>query len=165
MVKHATNTFQSFLESIPLKDVMTSKIIPVYEDEELSTVEKKFIEGGLFYLPVINRSNQLVGLVSRKYLYKTHSPRRILSDEMKYTPGVIIDGDSFYDQGALDGYILRGMMQSDPLILTPEKSLADVIKNMAQKKVGCIVIVNNKKEVLGIVTNQDVIKYLAKTVL
>lgn len=156
------DSLRNVFENIKAKDVMVSPVVTVFEDDELSVAEQKFVQHGLYYLPVINHNQQIVGLISHKYLYKTQSPRKLLSDDMIYAPGRIIDGDSFYDEETLNRYILHGMMRRDPPVLGPDAPLSEVMMRMAREKLSCIVIINAKKEVIGIVTNQDIVKYLAQ---
>lgn len=43
----------------------------------------------------------------------------------------------------------------DPIIVTEDKTVGDVLKLMADNKIGGIPVVNTKKELVGIITNRD----------
>ena len=150
------------LKSIKIRDVMKTPVITIYEDDELSIAEEKFTVHGIAYLPVVDHSNQLVGLVSQKYLYKTQSPRRIIGhEEVDYNPGVIVDGESYYSKDTLDGYILRNIMRKNPLTLKESDSLLDAIQQMHNRVISCIPVIDNSKKIVGIMTIREVLDYLA----
>lgn len=157
-----SSSFQDWCKNTKLKDVMSSPVVKIYEDEEFSVAEETFLKKNLYYLPVVDRDNKLVGIVSHKYIYKTQSPRKIVgAEEIEYDPNIIIDGDSFYDKESLDRYILRSIMHKNPFTLKADDSIADAILAMAQKNIGCIPIVKKDKTVCGILTKQDIVQVLS----
>ena len=150
---------------VKIKEIMKAPVITVYEDDDLSVVGEKFILHGISYLPVVSHANQLVGIVSQKYLYKTQSPRRIIGhEEIDYNPQVIVDGDAYYNKESLDSYILRNIMKHDPLTLTPEHTLADAVIAMDKRNISCIPVIDAKRKVVGILTFRELLGYLAKII-
>ena len=147
---------RSLLQKVKVKEIMVTRIIKLYEDDELSKAEELIITHGISYLPVVDHNERLVGLLSQKYLYKTQSPRKIDREEIDYDPGIIIDGHSFYDKETLDSYILRNIMLKDPFTLGPEDPLSKAILEMAKQNLGCICIVKENKKICGIVTYKEV---------
>ncbi|MEM1605946.1 MAG: CBS domain-containing protein [Fervidicoccaceae archaeon] len=59
--------------------------------------------------------------------------------------------------------LIRDIMVTDVKYVSPETPLSTVINIMIQNKIGSVVVVGDKREVLGIITERDLIeKVLAK---
>ncbi len=160
--REAVSLISDFLNKIKVKDVMVKNVVTIFEDDELSLAEEKFVEHHINYLIVIDHDKKLVGLLSRKYLYKTLAPRKIISEEMDYDPKIIIDGDSFYEKASLDSYILCNIMYQTPTYLRPEVSLKTALITMAEKTVSCIPIIDNNKKPCGVLSHQEIVGYVGR---
>ena len=139
----------TMLREIPLKDTMVTKVITVQVNEPFSYVEEKFRKNRIRHLPVVDEDNKLAGIITQQDLYRAAPSRRTE------------EGDSF-DETQLDSLILKHFMTPDPLALTPNSTLAQAIEIMATLKYGCIPIVAADKTLVGIVTQIDVLKFIAK---
>ena len=163
VIAHSEDFYlKKLFENIKIREVMKTPVVTVYEDDELSAAEQMLVQHSLSYLPVVNHAKEVVGLLSQKYLYKAQSPRRILKHEdLDYDPGVLVDGESYYEKEMLDGYILRNIMKKDPFTLGPEATLAEAILNMDSRIISCIPIVE-KNKIRGIVTIREIVTFVAK---
>jgi len=151
------------LKMTKLKMVMDKHVVTVNAEDEFSLVHVKFTSDHVTHLVVVDGENHVVGLISQKYLYKTQSPRKVVSEEMEYRPDLLRDGqDAFYTKDMLDSYILSKIMQKNPLTLGPEDNLNEAILHMANKKLSCIPIVDGEKKILGVVTHMEIIQFLSK---
>ena len=159
--KRGTN-LEQMLVNTKLKEIMSSPVVTIHEDEEFSKVEELFTQHGIYYLPVVDSEKKVVGLISQKYLYKMHSPRKIVSEQMEYRPDIIIDGDAFYDKETLDSYILRNIMLKDPLVLKGDESVKLAISHMVKRHLGCIPIVDGEQSIIGMVINEDIIRLIGR---
>ena len=139
----------TMLRDTAIKEIMVKNIITMQINEPFSRVEEKLRKNRIRHLPVVDHKNCLVGIVTQRDLYHAMAPRETES------------GD-YYDKMQLDSLILEHHMTKDPLSLKPENTLAEVIDIMATRKFGCIPIVNDGKELVGIVTQIDVLKFIAK---
>ncbi len=145
-----------------IKEIMSTKLITIYEDDDVSVAEEKFISHGIYYLPVVSHDGQLKGLLSQKYLYKAQSPRKIVGNNMDYDPDKLVDGSSYYPKEALDSLILSNIMNHGVFTLSPEDPVKDAILNMINKKLGCIPIVEKDQKLCGILTQQNIIAFMAQ---
>lgn len=127
---------------------MTAPAITVHADEPLHRVEEKMRVKGIRHLAVVDRRERVVGVITQRDLYRTLSPRRA-------------EEGPVYDPGLLDEFILEKVMTLDPTTLGPEDAISDAIRIMAYQRYGCIPIVDGEKRILGIVTQPDVLKYVA----
>jgi len=151
------------LKQTKLKFLMSKHAVTLHVDDELSEAFVKFTGDNVTHLIVVDNERRVVGLISQKYLYKTRSPRKIVSEEMEYRPDLLRDGeDAFYTKDMLDSYILSKVMQNNPLTLTQEDTLAEAILHMANKKLSCIPIVDKDKRIEGILTHQEIINFLSR---
>lgn len=153
------------LEKTKIREIMVSPAITIYEDDEFSVAEEKFISHKIHYLPVVDHEQKLVGFITHKYLYKTQSPRRIQSEEISLTPDIIVDEDSFYEKDTLNSYILRHIMNKSPSSMKADQSLAEALSLLALRDIGSIPIIDNQRKVVGILTKTEIIKILAKSIV
>lgn len=153
--------FTKFFENLKIKEIMKTSVETLHMDDELTTAEEKFVQKRIHYLPVLNSRSELMGLLSQKYLYKTRSPRKLMSNDVQFDHRVVIDGDSFYDKGILDGYILSHVMNKNPTTLGPDDSLAKALLLMSRKKVTCIAIIDKDRTLLGLLTDLEIIDMIS----
>ena len=155
-------SIQKFFGVIKVSDVMNKEVVSVRQDADGSQVQEKFIRYKVNHIIVTDGYGKLVGLVSRKYLYKTQSPRKIMQEEIDFEPDLIIDGDNFYSRETLDSIIIHNIMQKNPLTLGPEESFTQVIKLMSSRFTACIPIVDKEGRAIGVMTDIDAIRFFAK---
>ena len=162
---------KNVLSRIKTKEIMDTPVPTVFEDDELSDVQQKFITHKTFYLPVLTHNFTLAGLISQKYLYKTHSPRKFVDPEVKFDPeivnarDIIVDEDSFYFRETLDSYILRNIMHKTPTTLSPDHTVAEALTLMGRKNIGCIIIVDKNQKVQGLLTHKEIVDLFVRLIM
>ncbi|MGE0269198.1 MAG: HPP family protein [Candidatus Omnitrophota bacterium] len=149
---------QRLLKETKIKEIMTVPVVKIYEYEAVSRAEELFVQQGIYYLPVVNRLDQLIGIITHKYLYKTLAPRKVIAGNyMGYSNEMVIDGNFFYDKTTLDSFRLKDIMHLNPLTLSPEDSIAEAVLTMTRHNTGCIPIVKGNKKVCGMLTHKDIV--------
>lgn len=161
MDPHVRKEIRDTLRDTKVSKIMTTRVFSIRENTVLSQAVRLFSEQALTHIPVVDEHNKVVGLLSHMYVYKTQSPRKFVEGELTAAPDMLMDGDSFYLKETLDRYSLSNIMKKDPLTVNLNESLAVVIHFMANRRIGCIPVVDDSKNLVGIITNQDVINYLA----
>ena len=139
---------QELLNSIKLKDVMTSPVITVVEWEDFHVIYDKLETYDIRHLPVVDDSGRLVGLISQRHLYKICSPHRL------------DNGGWHYDKDMLDSFILKRVMVQGPYVLKPRDTLSGAIKDMVRLKFGCIPVVDDLNRPVGIVTRDSILSFI-----
>jgi len=84
MGKGPKGSFPQFLKlnskimdpNVPVREIMTTKIITVFEDDSLHKVDSVFGEFRFHHLPVIEKGNRLVGIITREDFYKRRPERK-----------------------------------------------------------------------------------------
>ncbi len=134
---------------IPVKEIMITKVISIKEDEPFSHVEEKLRLNKIRHLPVVDSGNKLIGIITQRDLLRAARPRET-------------DDGPYYDPDELDEFILKHYMTPDPAALHADDPISKAVKMMAEFKYGAIPIVQSDKALVGIVTQIDILKYLAK---
>jgi len=153
---------QTLFKGVKVKDVMKTPVIKIFEDDDFSVAEQKFIENKIFYLPVVTHENKLAGFITHKYLYKTQSPRKIQQEGMDYQPDIIVDGDSFYDKETLNSYILRHIMNKNPLTMSPGESVVEALRIFTRRNIEAIPVIEKDRTVAGIITKREILSLIAE---
>ena len=161
MEQSAKKEIRELLMSTSVGKIMTTRVFAVHEDADLSEAVRLIGENSLTHLPVIDENKKVVGLLSHMYVYKTQAPRKFVEGEMTSAPDMVMDGDGFYLKETLDRFSLSKIMKKDPLTLNQSESLALTLHAMANKRIGCIPVVDDLGNLVGIITNQDIIQFLA----
>ena len=135
---------------IAVSEIMVTKVITINMGDQFSKVEELLRLHGIRHLPVVDDRNVMRGIITQRDLYRIVSPMR--NEE----------GSSFYNRDILNEYILKYVMTKEVVALSPNATLASVINLMVKTKYGCIPILDEEKHLLGIVTQIDVLRAIAK---
>ena len=161
MEQRVKKEIQGMLRDIKVSKIMTTRVFSVGGDANLSQAVRLFTDQALTHLPVVDENSKVIGLLSHMYIYKTQAPRKFVEGEMTADPDMVMDGDGFYLKETLDRFSLKAIMKKNPLTVNLNESIAVVVHAMANRRIGCIPVVDDLKNLVGIVTNQDVINFLA----
>ena len=119
-------------------------------EETLADAYEKMSNHSIRHLPVLNRSDQVVGIFTQTDLNRAHSPRQTE------------EGWWYYDKDELRLFAASHFMSKEPITLTTEHNLKDAIDIMAREKFSCIPIVDPaSKKLCGIITIVDVLRQVA----
>lgn len=152
------------LNTTLLQDIMQTAIT-IMEYDNLSQAQIRLQTYRVNHLIVLNDRNEVSGILSQKYLYKTQSPRRIINSDLAYDTSLILGKDSFYTKESLNRYILKHIMSKNFCTLKPTHTVADAILNISDKKISCIPIIDENAHIYGMVTDHDIINFLASALL
>jgi len=148
----------------PVGQCMTKKVIAVKKGETLKKVFEIMDKYGILGLPVVNKDDKVVGLVTESDLIahlttlKTPSALPLLGSLV-----YLKSPEGFND--ALKKHCaetVEEMMVTEVFTLEKSASLKQAIDLMAEKKVNRLPIVNQKGALEGILTRSDVVHQLAK---
>ena len=134
----------------PLKDIMIPNPVTLNIDAPFFKAAEIFQEKKIRHLPVVNNQGVIMGVISQRDF------NRIASPEKSPT------GEYLYDMEELAKYILKQYIIDKVIVLTPEDTIEKAVELMAEKKLGCIPIVDSEQKVVGIVTAIDGLKLLLR---
>ena len=158
----ADQAIQRFFKETKVSAIMMTPVRKVNVEDSLSKAEEMFTLYGISHLPVVDKKDKVVGILSHKYLYKIQSPRRFVGPEQDVSIDAIIDGDSYYWKETLDQFILANVMNSNHPIMNTDENVAQALMIMSQRKVGCISIVDDQNKLCGILTNQEIVNFITR---
>jgi len=134
-----------------LKEIMTKDPITLNIDESFCKVAQIFQEKDIRHLPIVNGQGLILGIISQRDLNRIASPKK--------GP----NGEYLYDPAELTKYVLKQHVIQKVSSLSPEDTLEKAVEIMAEKKLGCMPIVDPEGRVIGIVTVTDLLKLFLKT--
>jgi CBS domain-containing protein len=130
----------SSLDSIPVSRVMSSPVRTVRENETIQQACKTMIKHDIGSVIVVNQSNISVGIITERDTVRHLAEKPI----------------SFQDQA--------GSVMSKPIVtIHPNGSIRDALQEMESKNIRRLVVVaDDGKNMVGIVTDKDIFKFIAK---
>ena len=123
---------------------MSIDVITIKVDESLKLAEDIMSMGNIRHLPVV-RDRKLVGLVSQRDLFRSS-----LSSLLKHEKA---DVDLFEDS-----VNMQEIMSDKVVTIKPEAAFKDAAALMLTEKIGCLPVVDDDDNLLGLITESDVLR-------
>ena len=140
----------SVLENIMCKDVMKLSKLWVREDEKVSTARSIMCRHKVCHLPVINKENQLKGIITARDIAFI-----LVQSEDSVTRGEFV-GESMRIWDAS----VKGFIDLNPVIAEKEDLITDIVKSFKNSKKKVCIIGESKE--FGIITPMEIIALLLK---
>jgi acetoin utilization protein AcuB len=128
---------------------MQTKIITISAGERLSTVEDIMTLGGVRHMPVV-RSGQLVGVVSER-------------DLLRVSLSNLNENGSDERRAFLHAVEIERAMSQPAIVIGPDAAVEEAARVMADRKIGCLPVVDPSQVLVGLVTETDLLRYFAGT--
>jgi CBS domain-containing protein len=125
-----------------VKDIMTKEVATLGIEDELSLANDIMRLGRIRHLPVVS-GETLVGIVSERDLFRS-SLAQALGYGNKDTREV------------MKTLHIKDVMVKQVTTVSPDTELKDAVALMAERKIGCLPVVQNDK-LLGLITETDVL--------
>jgi CBS domain-containing protein len=128
----------------PIKNLMTTNVITLTLSDTLYTAEKRLKSNHIRHIPVVEEE-KLIGLIS-------------LSDLKR-----ISFIDAYNKEGTVDTAIynmlsIQDLMIKNPVTVTPDTTILEVSKLLANKEFHSLPVVENDK-LVGIITTTDLLHF------
>ncbi len=132
---------------LPVERVMSSKVITVTPEDSIVKLWKKMLMHKFSGFPVVEGRRKVIkGIITQHDLLRKGYGRIELESP----------------SGPKKGPKVRELMTTPPLTLRPDSKLIEAVMIMVKSDIGRIPIVNDRKELLGIVDRSDVCKPYVK---
>ncbi|MDY6861787.1 MAG: CBS domain-containing protein [Thermodesulfobacteriota bacterium] len=129
---------------IKIKDIMTTDVFILPSTQTLDTVRSLMKSRHIRHVPIVDKNNQFIGLITHR-------------DLLSQTVSILADIDE-REQADLDRNIhIMNVMKTDVVTVSPELDLCSAILILLKNKYGCLPVVSDKK-LVGIVTAADFLK-------
>ena len=120
--------------NLKVDEIMETDLITVRQEDIIEFVAEMMDWKKIRYVPVEDTKGNLVGLVTSRMLLKHFTKRQRLKKQEAIT--------------------VQEVMKKKPITISPETSVVDAIKIMKEKKIGCLLVVN-EGELVGVVTESN----------
>lgn len=137
--------------NLTLHDNMAKKIFTVLPDTKVIEAYQYMIEKRVRHLLVVDKDNIVVGIVSDRDF------QRALTTNIEKTDHLKIIGEYFNPEDEVQDY-----MNWQISTLTEDASMKQVAYKILEEKISSVIITDNQKKVVGILTTDDLIWILAK---
>ncbi|MBI3993489.1 MAG: CBS domain-containing protein [Candidatus Lambdaproteobacteria bacterium] len=130
-----------------VEELMMRDIIAAKETDSLNTAMKLMKENSIKHLPIVNKDNKLVGIVTDRDIKRASASDATMLEvhEMLYL---------------LDKVTLAQVMTRNPVSGSPVMTMQEAAATMVKNKIGCLpVTIGGKLE--GMLTVTDFLKFLA----
>jgi len=130
-----------------VRDLMQRRVVRISADERLATAEDIMTLGSVRHLPVV-RGGLLVGIVSER-------------DLLRASLSSLSGFDRHERRAFLQSVEVRRVMSSPAVTTTPETPLRHAAALLAERKIGCLPVVDLDGRLVGLVTETDLLRCLA----
>ena len=130
-----------------VRDIMSDKVVAIRADDTLSTVEDIMTLGHLRHMPVVE-GGTLVGVVSER-------------DLLRASLSTLSEFGTEQRRAFLYGVEIRRVMSEPPVVIDPDSTVEAAASVMADRKIGCLPVVDVSGTLLGMLTETDVLRYFA----
>ena len=130
-----------------LSQLMSSKVVTLRDNDSLGKASAMMKEHGIRHFPVVNDAGNLVGIVTDRDLKRASASNATSLEvhELLYL---------------LEKLLVKEVMSKPPITVAPEQKVQEAARLMVDKKIGCLPVMD-KNQLLGVVTQIDLLGYLA----
>ncbi len=133
----------------PVSEIMTEDVITLLEEDDLLQIDRGMDQYQLRHLPVVD-GKKLVGLITHRDLLR-------VSTSALQPPNVA----AALDEEVKSQTFVRSVMTRDVQTVSPDAPLSEAVRLMVEGRFGCLPVVDADGDLVGIVTEHDMLKLLA----
>ena len=139
--------------SIPttVADIMTRKVIYLREEDNLSHIQQGMERFNLRHFPVLD-GDRIVGLITHRDILRIAVEQRLT--HVPGTPGA--------KEPKAGEIFVASVMTRDPITVRPETPIAEAARTLIKARFGCLPVVDENHNVVGIVTEHDFLQLLVE---
>lgn len=126
-------------EVLFVREIMTKAVVTVAPTSPISEVAQLFSERRYRHVPIVSPKGSIVGLISDRDVLKYHA--KSSNRERDKEP-------------------VSTIMVSEVLVATPDTLIRDVARTMFEERIGSLPIIDERNEIVGIVTRSDIMRAL-----
>jgi len=133
------------VENLLVRDFMTTPATSLQSDARLLDAALAMRRSGFRHLP-ITEGEKLVGIITER-------------DINRYAPSLLGNISQEEYNAIFENTPLERVMTKDPMAVTPDTPVAQVVTTLHNKKLGCMPVVEDGR-LVGIITVTDMLKLL-----
>lgn len=132
-------------QELRASDVMQGSVEHAHARDNLASAALKMVRRGVRHLPVVDHETRLIGMLSDRDL------RSAVGD-----PELLVDAQQLVLR--LDQRRVEDAMTRTPAIAPPDAPLTQLARRLSEEQLGALVIVDQERHLLGIVSYVDVLQ-------
>jgi CBS-domain-containing membrane protein len=132
------------LRKRPVSAIMHREVVTLTAGERLDLTQDIMSLGRVRHLPVLDEDKRVIGIVS---------DRDLLAAAMTE----VLDFDAVSRRTFLRSIEVAEVMAKDVVTVTPDTELGEVARILVERKIGCVPVVGARGDLLGLVTETDLI--------
>ena len=121
-----------------VEEFMQTDLFTVQRDDIIEFVAQMMDWRKIRYMPVENAQGKLVGLITSRLLLRHYTHSSKLSKKTQMT--------------------VNDIMITHPKTVTPKVTLLEALNIMRESRIGCLPVVNDENELIGIITEMDYLR-------
>jgi CBS domain-containing membrane protein len=127
-----------------VRDLMTNEVVTLTEDETLAHAQRCMARGRIRHLPVV-RDGRLVGLITHR-------------DLLAASFSIFAEVEASEQRRVFTTVRVVEAMHRDVVSVSPGLSVAKAARILLENKYGCLPVVSEENDLLGIVTEADFLR-------
>ena len=146
-------------------DVMTTNVITVDPDTSVQALATLLSERGISGVPVVDKENRLIGLVSEGDLLhraETGTERRITRRRSRWFDAIGSDQEAARDYVKAHGRTVREIMTREVYSVNDTTDLADIATLLETKRIRRVPVLRDG-QLVGIISRANLVRALAMT--
>jgi CBS domain-containing protein len=136
-----------------VEDVMTTNVITVGKFENVLAVADILASRNISGIPVVDKQGKAIGIITQADILSVVGVRKdhTFKDLLKH-----MLGEPFPERKM--GDIVGDIMTSPVLTTSPQTNIAEVVRIMDEKKIRRLLVVDEEKKLVGIISRADILK-------
>jgi CBS domain-containing protein len=127
-----------------VSEIMRREVVTVTAQEKLDLTQDLMNLGRVRHLPVVDDDQHVIGIISHRDLLAAAMTK-------------VLDFDPKSRRTFLRSIDVGEVMAKDVASVTPDTELAEVARIFVERRIGCVPVVSARGELLGLVTETDLI--------
>ncbi len=148
---HKVGSVKEGLSQRPAKDIMTSPVVTVKEEQYLFEAVDTMLKRGLRRLPVVDAGGALAGILSRIDIFKSISKEAPASGKLQGTGTALSEI-----------HLARDAVRGDTPTVSPDASLDQVIKLLGNSAIERVAVVDGQGKLLGLISDRAMLNAFAE---
>lgn len=131
-----------------VSEIMTENVVSISLDEKLDLVDEIMSNGDIRHMPV-TQGGRVIGIVSQR-------------DLLRSKLSTLIDFPEEDRNSLLEATNVEKIMTKTVKLADPNEPVTHAASRMLEERIGCLPVVNKDHELMGLITDTDIIRYFVE---
>ncbi|HXV42573.1 MAG TPA: CBS domain-containing protein [Anaerolineae bacterium] len=143
-------------------DIMTTTVIKAQPETPVSEIARLMSQHGISGLPVVDRDNQVVGVVTELDMMARNTHFKLPSFIFIFDAMIPLETGHHYRERLehVLGTTAQEIMSEPPVTITPDATIEELAELMVDRRINPIPVVENDR-LVGVISRSDIIRLMA----